>query len=118
MNPIRKLRIWWTARKAVKNCQLQIYISRKTTLPIEKCTVENLRTGARFDERKASMYRKRKGKGNHEASAVWYEMAADALTDLANVLDISDKEIVEELPLRKRRKHLDLLLRLASGKAQ
>lgn len=114
-----RLRQWWYSRKAIKNSKIQIFVSRKTTLPLEKCTVENLRTGARYDIRKASMYEKHKGlwKDNHKASAQWYRMAARALEGLASKLEHSKYETVGEMPYKKRKQEMETLLRLSSGKA-
>lgn len=114
---IKKLKLWWAKRKAVANSEMQVYVSRKTTLPLELCTPENLRTAASYDFRQAKRYKKT-GKPNHEATAEWYQMAGDALDKLADTLENTDKaEIVEDLPPKKRRETIEILKRMRTGKA-
>jgi hypothetical protein len=118
---IKKLKLWWAKRKAVANSEMQIYVSRKTTLPLELCTVENLRTAASYDFRQAKRYRKT-GKPNHEATAEWYQMAANTLYDLAETLEEEqergkDIKVVEDLPPKKRRETIEILKRMRTGKA-
>lgn len=115
MNPFRRIRHWWNRRKVVRNSEVQVYASRKTTLPLEKCNAEQLRAAARFDRRKAVMHSRNPHKQHKVANAAWYEIAADALESLAEMLE--DGQTVADLPWKKRKEQVEMLLRISTGKA-
>lgn len=111
-----KLREHLNRRRFVRNSQIQIYASRTTTYPLEICNAENLRTAARYDRRKAAMYSKSVNRNRKRANIEWYEIAADALESLADKL--KPGETVGNLSPRKRRKEVEMLLRMTTGKAR
>ena len=111
-----RLIAWWNRRKVVRNSEIQVYASRTTTFPLEQCNADNLRTAARFDRRKAAMYTRAAHKQHKRANAEWYEIAADALESLAEKLE--GGQTVGSLPPRKRRKEVEMLLRISTGKAR
>ena len=113
---IRRIRGWIERRKTVRNSQIQVYASRKTTLPLEHCNAEQLKAAARYDRRKAAMHSRRPDKGHKVANAHWYEIAADALESLADKLE--DGQTVATLPPRKRKREIEMLLRISTGKAK
>jgi hypothetical protein len=115
MNPFRRFTHWRNRRRVVRNSEIQVYASRKTTLPLEHCNASQLRAAARFDRRKAAMYSKRTDKQHKVANAAWYEIAADALEALADKLE--DGQTVAALPYRKRKQEVEMLLRISTGKA-
>jgi hypothetical protein len=106
---------WYRRRKVVRNSEIQVYASRKTTLPLEHCNADQLRAAARFDRRKAAMHSRDKTKQHKVANAAWYEIAADALESLADKLEPG--QTVMMLPPRKRKKEVEMLLRISTGKA-
>jgi hypothetical protein len=116
MSVFSRFKKWRADRKRVRNSEIQIYASRKTTFPLEHCTADNLRTAAAFNERKAAMYAKRTSSVRHMASAAWNELAARSLRELAHTL--KPGQVVGELPVRKRREAVNTLLRIEQGKAK
>jgi hypothetical protein len=100
----------------VRDSQIQVYASRTTTFPLEHCNAENLQTAANFDRRRAAKYRKEAHKQGKRANAEWYEIAADALEALATKL--KDGQTVGSLPYRKRRREMEMILRISTGKAR
>jgi hypothetical protein len=115
MNPFRRIYHWWNRRKVIRNSEIQVYASRKTTLPLEHCNAEQLRAAARFDRRKAALHSRKPHKQHKVANAAWYEIAADALEALAGKLE--DGQTVATLPYRKRKHEMEMLLRISTGKA-
>jgi|SRR6476646_1127524 len=116
LNLVRRIYHWYRRRQVVHNSEIQVFASRKTTLPLEHCNAEQLRAAARFDRRKAAMHSKRTDKQHKVANAAWYEIAADALEALAAKLE--NGQTVATLPYRKRKREMEMLLRISTGKAK
>lgn len=116
VNPFRRIYHWYHRRKVVHNSEIQVFASRKTTLPLEHCNAEQLLAAARYDRRKAAMNARRTDKQHKVANAAWYEIAADALEGLAAKLE--DGQTVATLPMRKRKREMEMLLRISTGKAK
>lgn len=112
---LARFKRWKADRKLVRNSEIQIYASRTTTFPLEHCTAENLRTAANYNDRQARKYSKR-DTPRHMASAAWNQLAARSLRELADQL--KPGQMVEELPLRKRKAAVKTMLRVTSGKAK
>lgn len=113
---LKRFKQWRANRKLVRNSEIQIYASRKTTFPLEHCTAKDLRTAAAFNERKSRLYRKRTSSIRHMSSAAWNELAARALRELA--LTLKPGQTVGDLPIRKRKEAVNTLLRVTQGKAR
>lgn len=113
---IKRLKLWWAKRKTVDNSNIYIYASRKTTFPLEQCNAENLRTGARFNRRRARTFSRRAStRPNHKASMEWNEISAEILEGLANRLE--DGQVFGDLPARVRRREIKKIKDIQSGKA-
>jgi hypothetical protein len=113
---IKRFKQWRADRKLVRNSEIQIYASRKTTLPLEKCNALQLRAGASFNRRKARVHGRRLDRQNHVASVAWNLKAAEALEQLADKL--KPGQTVEDLPPRKRKDEVKTMLRITQGKAK
>lgn len=113
---MKRLKQWWADRKLVRKSELQIYASRTTTFPLEECTAKDLEVAAKFNERKAHMYGKRTSSPRHMAAAAWNNLAARTLRELADKL--KPGQVVEDLPLRKRKSAVKTMLRISQGRAK
>lgn len=112
LHPRKSFRVWRFQRNRVRNSKIKVFASRRTKFPLERCTSENLLTAASFNRRNHKRYLKAAahGKSNHNAAAQWHLMSAEALEELAGLL--REGQTVSDLPVRKRRKAVETLLRV------
>lgn len=109
-------RSWREKRKIIRKSGISVYASRKTTLPLEDCDENGLRTAADFNRRRARIYARRTDIQRHNASREWNLLAAGCLEELAN--DLKPGQTVKDLPFRKRKPAIEMMLRITKGKAK
>jgi hypothetical protein len=115
-HPVRSYKTWKRTKELIVNSQINLYASRKHTLPLEQCGKLQLEAAIRHNEREAGRYEKyfarNPKKQNYQALARWHVMCQTPLHALMGMLE--DDQRVKDIPWKQRRKPVEELMRIRS----
>jgi hypothetical protein len=116
-HPILTFKRWRLRRQHVVNSKVDLQASRKHRLPLEQCTVDQLQSALRHNEREALRYQQivngRPHKGNYDALATWHRMCQRPIKELiAELGKLGDGKRVEDIRWKRRRRPTEELMRI------
>lgn len=116
-HPILSYKRWKLQRQHIENSRVNLQASRKHRMPLEQCTVDQLESALRHNQREAARYQKivesRPHKGNYDALASWHRLCQRPINELIDELHkLGEGARVQDIKWKRRRKPTEELMRI------